>query len=99
MSCFLCFEDDVPSGDRWDFKFGDDHFYLCRGCHSYFKDAHHFEQFIQNWNRQRLFGTVRAMARLLALGAPNCIIAHQADVILKRCARDPNISSYLKTPV
>lgn len=96
MSCYLCWDDEVALGDRWKFNFGDDEFYLCRGCYDYFTDIHHFEQFIQDWNRQKLFRAVRAMTRLIAQGAPHCLIAHQADVVFQRCTQDEKILPHLK---
>jgi hypothetical protein len=36
------------------------------------------------------------MTRLIAQGAPHCLIANHADVVFQRCAQDEKILPYLK---
>lgn len=93
-SCYLC-ESDAPNADHWEFNFGDKKFCICRGCHADFESVEQFNNFIQNWNRQRMYAAAKRLAKLIALGAPNVIIGNCASNLFKKLFKDENIFSHI----
>lgn len=93
-SCYLC-HDDAPETDRWEFNFGYQKCFLCRSCHADFDSIEQFNNFIQNWNKQRMYSAAKRLAKLIAHGAPNVIVANCASNLLRKIFKDENIFSHI----
>ena len=96
-SCYLC-SSEVAEMDSWKFKFGCDEMHLCRSCHADFDSLDKFNNFIQNWTRQKMYSAAKQLTKLVAQGASNSDIAACASNLFNKIAQDEKIFSYLLSP-